>query len=121
MPKRPHVEHLHQSDSCGERECGSGQVAGDAGDDGEGDFEVEKGEGGAHGGEGEEEEDDWFSAGLIDGKIAFEWAGVLLAVDVKRRLGLRGCSEVASKVRWKCWQKRGRSWNQRAALIGSLV
>ena len=71
-----------ERDSCGERGCGSGEVAGDAGDNGAGDCEVEKGEGGARGGEGEEQEDDWVSAELIGGEIAFEWAGVVLDVDV---------------------------------------
>lgn len=75
MPARPHVKHLHQSDSCGERGCGSGEVAGDAGDDGEGGWESAASEEGALRGEGEEPEDDLVSAGSIDVKIAFEWSG----------------------------------------------
>lgn len=46
------------------------EVSGDAGDAGAGDCQ-----GGALWGEGEEPQEDWVSAGLIGGEIAFEWAG----------------------------------------------
>ena len=57
-------------------------MAGDAGDIGARDCEGEKGQDGALGGEGEESAEDWVSAELIGGEIAFEWAGVVLDVDV---------------------------------------
>ena len=52
---------MRERDSCGERECGSGEVAGDAGDVGAGNRQGEEGEGGALGGEGEKPEEDWVS------------------------------------------------------------
>ena len=45
-----------------------------AGDVGAGDCEGEEGEGGALGGKGDEPEEDWVSAGVIGGEIAFEGA-----------------------------------------------
>jgi len=51
---------VHERDLCGERGCRPGEVDGDAGDAGAGDWEGEEGEGGALGGEGRDEpEDDW--------------------------------------------------------------
>jgi hypothetical protein len=50
-------------------------VAGDAGDAAAGDCEGEEGEGRALGGEEQEPEEDWVSAELIGGEIAFEGAG----------------------------------------------
>ena len=81
---------MRERDSCGEHGCGPGEVEGDAGDDGEGDQEGEEGEGGAFGGEGEEPEEDWVSARLIGGEIAFGGAG---RVGPGRRAGT-GCEGV---------------------------
>ncbi len=89
MPARPHVKHLRKGNSCGERGCGSGEVASHPGDDRAGD---QDGEGGTRGREGEEPEKDWVSAELIGGEIAFERAGVVLALDV-----VRGC-EVPARL-----------------------
>ena len=63
---------MRQCDLCGERGSGFGEVGGDAGDAGEGDREGEEGEGGALGGEARAEAEDWVSAGVIGGEIAFE-------------------------------------------------
>jgi len=76
MTASQHFEYLTERDSC--RECGyeSGAMGRDAGVAGAGDCEGEEGQGGALGGEGEgKAEDDWISAELIGGEIAFERAG----------------------------------------------
>ena len=57
-----------ECDPWGERGSGPGEVAGDAGNAGEGNCEGEKGQGGARGGEGEGKAEDWV---LCDLKISF--------------------------------------------------
>jgi type I restriction enzyme M protein len=63
-------------------------VGSDAGDDRAGDWEGAKGEGGALGGEGRDETENWVSAELIGGEIAFEGAG-RVGLDVERGRGVR--------------------------------
>ncbi len=53
----------------------AGEVDSHAGVAGEQDPKGEEGKGGALGGEGEEPEDDWISAELIDGEIGFSGPG----------------------------------------------
>ncbi len=56
---------MHERDLCGERGCRPGEVDGDAGDAGAGDWEGEEGEGGALGGDARAEAEDWVSTGVI--------------------------------------------------------
>ena len=64
--------NVRERDPCGEHGCRPGEVEGDAGEDGAGDREGEESQGGALGREGEKPEEDWVSAELIGGEIAFE-------------------------------------------------
>ena len=67
---------MRERDSRGQHRCGPGEVGDHAGDAGEGNRQGEEGEGGALRGEGQGEAEDWVSAELIGGEIAFEGDGL---------------------------------------------
>ncbi len=91
-----HSECVRERDSYGEHGCRHGEVDGDAGDVGARDCEGEEGQGRTCKREGQESEEDWVSAGVIEGEIAFGRAG--LALDMERRRGVGGADRFGVSV-----------------------
>lgn len=72
---RQHLKHLRERDSCGERGPEFGAVAGHAGDVRARDCEGEEGQGRTPGKEGEGQEEDRVSSGLISCEITIAGDG----------------------------------------------
>ncbi len=90
---------MRQFDPCGEHGRRPGGLESEAEDDGAGDPEGAEGEGGALWGEGEEREEDWVSAELIGGEIAFEGHELAGAGERGRRVwGSGDCGEIPAAI-----------------------